>query len=160
MPKSRAVRSGTRRWVPRNGPVLRNVPHKFELSGTVPGRGGLRRHLLISDVEVAQDAGCSLLDVLARRRDPGDCLFAIDTKGAHLLSEAAARKLLWIEPPRKGADRLFVKLVSQGKWKTDATQETKDGYTLWGIKAGSGRTVKHFDDLDRLIDAVLTARRG
>lgn len=90
----------------------------------------------------------------------GDDVFVIDTKGAHLLSEAATRKLLWIEPPRKATERLFVKLVSVGKWKTDTTQETKDGYTLWGIKAGSGRTVKHFDDLDKLITAVLTARRG
>jgi type III restriction enzyme len=90
----------------------------------------------------------------------GDDVFAIDTKGAHLLSEAATRKLLWIEPPRKATKRLFVKLVSIGKWKKDATQVTKDGYTLWGIKASSGRTVKHFDDLDKLVSAVLTPRRG
>ncbi len=90
----------------------------------------------------------------------GDDVFAIDTKGAHLLSEAATRKLLWIEPPRKAKERLFVKLFSVGKWKTDTTQETKDGYTLWGIKPGCGRTVRHFDDLDKLLSAVLTARRG
>lgn len=87
-------------------------------------------------------------------------VFIIDTKGAHLLSEAATRKLLCIVAPRKATERLFVKLVTIGKWKTDATQETKDGYTLWGIMAGAGRTVKHFDDLDKLIAAVLTARRG
>jgi type III restriction enzyme len=90
----------------------------------------------------------------------GDDIFVIDTKGAHLLSEAATRKLLWIEPPKKTTERLFVKLVTVGKWKVDATQETTDGYTLWGIKAGSGRTVKHFDDLDKLMAAVLIARRG
>ena len=61
---------------------------------------------------------------------------------------------------RKAAERLFGKLVSVGKWKTDTPQETKDGYTVWGIKAGSGRTAKHFDDLNKLIAAVLTARRG
>ena len=90
----------------------------------------------------------------------GNDVFIIDTKGAHLLSEAATRKLLWIEAPRKAMGRLFVKLVTVGKWKTDATQETKDGYTLWGTTAGSGRTVKHFDDLDKLVAAVLTPRRG
>ena len=87
-------------------------------------------------------------------------VFVIDTKGAHLLSDAATRKLLWIEPPRKATERLYVKLVSAGKWKTDATQETTDGFTLWGIKAGSGRTMRHFDDLDKLVAAVLTAKRG
>ena len=43
----------------------------------------------------------------------GNDVFVIDTKGAHLLSEAATRKLLWIEPPRKAAPRLFVKLVER-----------------------------------------------
>jgi len=87
-------------------------------------------------------------------------VFVIDTKGAHLLSEAATRKLLWIDAPRKATERLYVKLVSAGKWKTDATQQTTDGFTLWGIKAGSGRTMRHFDDLDKLVAAVLTAKRG
>jgi type III restriction enzyme len=90
----------------------------------------------------------------------GKDVFVIDTKGGHLLPEAATRKLLWIETPRKATARLFVKLVSAGKWKADTTLVTQDGYTLWGIKAGSGRTVKHFDDLDKLLSAVLTARRG
>jgi type III restriction enzyme len=90
----------------------------------------------------------------------GTDVFVIDTKGAHLLSEAATRKLLWIDAPRKAIDHLYVKLVSVGKWRIDATQETNDGYTLWGIRAGSGRTMKHFDDLDKLVVAVLTARRG
>lgn len=90
----------------------------------------------------------------------GTNVFVIDTKGAHLLSEAATRKLLWIEPPRKATERLFVKLVSEGKWKVDATQETNDGYTLWGMKAGSGRTMRHFIDLESLVAAVLTPKRG
>ncbi len=35
-----------------------------------------------------------------------------------------------IETPQHASNRLFVKLVSIGKWKADATQETKDGCTL------------------------------
>jgi type III restriction enzyme len=87
-------------------------------------------------------------------------VFAIDTKGGHLLSEAATRKLLWIDAPPKATVRLYVKLVSEGTWKPDATQETKDGYTLWGIKAGAGRTARHFETMDKLVAAVLTVRRG
>jgi type III restriction enzyme len=90
----------------------------------------------------------------------GTDIFLIDTKGAHLLPEAVVRKLLWIEPPSKVPQRLYVKLVSEGTWKVDATQLTKDGYTLWGAKAAAGRTVKHHDSLDELVAAVLTAQRG
>ncbi|HEY2536022.1 MAG TPA: DEAD/DEAH box helicase family protein [Solirubrobacteraceae bacterium] len=90
----------------------------------------------------------------------GRDVFVIDTKGGHLLSDATTRKLLWIETPRRAPERLFVKLVSAGKWKPDATLVTQDGCTLWGIKAGAGRTVKHFDDLDKLLAVVLTPRRG
>lgn len=45
----------------------------------------------------------------------GNTVYVIDTKGAHLLSEAATRKLLWIETPPKASEHLFVKLVSAGK---------------------------------------------
>jgi type III restriction enzyme len=87
-------------------------------------------------------------------------VFVIDTKGGHLLPEAVIRKLLWIEAPRRATVRLFVKLVSAGKWRVDTTLVTQDGYTLWGIKAGAGRTVRHFDDFDKLLSAALIARRG
>jgi type III restriction enzyme len=86
-------------------------------------------------------------------------VFAIDTKGGHLLAEAAVRKLLWIDTPRGATERLFVKLVSEGKYTADATLETKDGYTLWGVRAGS-RAVRNFSDMETLVAAVLTARRG
>ena len=60
--------------------MLRNVSLAGTESGCsatgAPWRGGLRRHLLIADLEVPQDARCGLLDVLARRRDPGDGLVA------------------------------------------------------------------------------------
>lgn len=90
----------------------------------------------------------------------GKDVFVIDTKGSHLLSEAATRKLLWIEVPRRSPNRLFVKLVSEGNWKADASLVTGSGYTLWGMKAGAGRTVRHFDDLDKLIAVALTPRKG
>jgi type III restriction enzyme len=90
----------------------------------------------------------------------GTDVFVIDTKGAHLLSDAATRKLLWIEAPREVTERLYVKLVSAGKWRADATQETNEGYTLWGMEAGAGRTMRHFSDLEELVAEVLTPGRG
>jgi type III restriction enzyme len=89
-----------------------------------------------------------------------DDVFAIDTKGGHILAEAVARKLLWIEAPKKGETQLFVKLVSEGKWNADAEQVTDEGYSAWGMKAGGGRVVRHFPDLDSLVSTVLTSRRG
>jgi type III restriction enzyme len=90
----------------------------------------------------------------------GSNTFLIDTKGGHLLSEAATRKLLWIEAPKRTAERIYVKLVSEGEWRTDATRVTGDGYTLWGVQAAAGRTVRHYADLDKLLRAVLAPRRG
>lgn len=90
----------------------------------------------------------------------GDDAFLIDTKGGHLMLEAAARKLLWIEHPQGAVQRLFVKLVSEGKWRADGTKATDQGYTLWGVRPESGRSVQHFDDLDQLVAAALVARRG
>ncbi|MFN2503669.1 MAG: hypothetical protein ABR540_05460 [Acidimicrobiales bacterium] len=56
--------------------------------------------------------------------------------------------------------RLFVRLVSEGKWTSGVELETKDGYTLWGAKGGGGRTVKHYPTFDRLLPALFTAKRG
>ena len=56
--------------------VLTQRARDFWSDQPFPRRGGLRRHLLISDLELAQDGDCGLLDVLARRRDAGNCLFA------------------------------------------------------------------------------------
>lgn len=62
----------------------------------------------------------------------GKDVFAIDTTGGHLLKEKTARKLLAIEPAKAGAGRLYVRLVSEGKWNADVEQEDKAGYTVWG----------------------------
>ena len=64
----------------------------------------------------------------------GDDVFAIDTTGGHLLKDKTARKLLSIEPTKPDAGRLYVRLVSEGKWNTDVEQEDTAGYTVWGLK--------------------------
>lgn len=83
-----------------------------------------------------------------------DTILAIDTKGAHLLAEAAARKLLRIEPA--GTSRLIVRFVSEGRWSAkDLSQVSKDGYTVWGLKQDSERRAIHFDNLDDVVERVL-----
>jgi type III restriction enzyme len=58
---------------------------------------------------------------------PSSVLICVDTKGNHLVREAAGRKLLHIRP-RDGAERsLDVQFVSKGKWNNDLEQEGPDG---------------------------------
>lgn len=90
----------------------------------------------------------------------GDDVFVIDTKGGHLLAEAVTRKLLWIDAPRNATARLFVRLVSEGTWNARAEQVSADGYTVWGVKQGGERTARHYDSLDKVVNAVLTPKRG
>jgi type III restriction enzyme len=90
----------------------------------------------------------------------GDDVFVIDTKGAHILAEAVARKLLWIDAPRNSTTRLFVRLVSEGTWSASAEQTSADGFTVWGMKPGGERTAKHYDSLEKVVKAVLTPKRA
>lgn len=82
-------------------------------------------------------------------------VFAIDTKGAHLLSEAAARKLLRIDAPTKSSVRVKVRLVSEGRWNPAAEWVDDDGYTVWGVKEDGTRRVTPVEDLPAVLKRVL-----
>ncbi|MHB8962747.1 MAG: DEAD/DEAH box helicase family protein [Saccharofermentanales bacterium] len=60
-------------------------------------------------------------------------IFAIDTKGDHLIVGDAARKLFSLEKYGKGPD-LVIYLVTEGEWSNDIKKIGKAGYTIWGIK--------------------------
>lgn len=85
-----------------------------------------------------------------------DKVFAIDTKGGHLIAEAVARKLLNIKHPDGTPLKLHVRLVSQGTYDTEATQVTKEGFTVWGVRFDGARKVTHAADLAEVIPNVLT----
>ena len=82
-------------------------------------------------------------------------VFAIDTKGAHLLSEAVARKLLRIDAPSKSSVRIKVRLVTEGKWNSDAERVDDDGYTLWGVRDDGARRVTPVEDLKAVLNRIL-----
>jgi type III restriction enzyme len=86
-------------------------------------------------------------------------VIVIDTKGGHLLAEAAYRKLLYLNPPRNSPRRVFVRLVSEGTYNADTGLLSKDGYTVWGATAAKPRTVKHFDTLEELMPVALRPGR-
>jgi type III restriction enzyme len=62
-------------------------------------------------------------------------IFAIDTKGDHLIVSDSHRKLLTLKNRGKGSD-LIIKLVTQGQWTADIKKINDDGYTVWYLKNG------------------------
>lgn len=83
-------------------------------------------------------------------------VICVDTKGGHLVREAAGRKLLNIR--RKiGAERyLEIQFVSKGRWSNELEQEGPDGHTLWGLNDEGRIKARHFAGLDRLLDELTT----
>ena len=79
-----------------------------------------------------------------------DEVICVDTKGQHLVETDSRRKLLTIEPHKGVPTIVSVKFVTEGKWKTDGTPDSKDGYSIWELGSGQAlRTLPH-DDLDSL----------
>lgn len=82
---------------------------------------------------------------------------AIDTKGDHLITEDAARKLFFIEKVEPGIE-LTIRLVTKGKWHTSAGQYSKEsgstGYTVWMRKQGK-ITPTHCPNLTSTVQVCL-----
>jgi len=73
----------------------------------------------------------------------GNKIFAIDTKGKHLLTEALVRKMFDISDGDKS--RVHVRFVVKGKQDTlNGRTVTKDGYTIWRVK--NNQTVPIYKD--------------
>ena len=73
-----------------------------------------------------------------------DLIYAIDPKGAHLIINDAALKLLSIRD-ETGKERVLVRLISNGKWKHDPIKQVgKGGYAVWRMNAaGKPRCTNH-----------------
>jgi len=61
-------------------------------------------------------------------------LVAIDTKGSHLLTDDAARKLFFIKSS-KGAE-VLIRFVSDGYYTDIKERKSNNGYTVWLVKNG------------------------
>lgn len=62
-------------------------------------------------------------------------IFAIDTKGDHLIAGDAPRKLFSIQKYGSGPD-LEIRLITQGEWSNEIKKIDKKGYTVWKLKNG------------------------
>lgn len=75
-------------------------------------------------------------------------VFALDTKGGHLLSDAVARKLFDIK--EDGKTRLQVRFITEGKQSELRGKVIKGGFTVWKMKAGSPAAI-HLPTLDKAV---------
>ena len=68
-------------------------------------------------------------------------IFAIDTKGDHLIKEDSARKLFHVKKLGKGPD-VFVRLVTKGEWNNQVQRISTGGFTVWILKNGMIQLIK------------------
>lgn len=71
----------------------------------------------------------------------GDEIFILDTKGDHLIVEAAGIKLLDIQGS-SSARRVRLRLITQGQWDRDPIRSRGGhGYTVWSLRNGLAHPV-------------------
>jgi len=63
----------------------------------------------------------------------GKNVFALDTKGEHILESELGRKLLAIDGNSKIKIRLLVRLISRGNWDDHPQRTSGDGFTIWAL---------------------------
>lgn len=81
-------------------------------------------------------------------------IFAIDPKGAHLIGKDAGHKLMDIRD-EKGARRVIVRLITEGKWTDTQTRTNLDGYTVWSVSKASKPKPRYCVSIPDAINAAL-----
>jgi type III restriction enzyme len=66
----------------------------------------------------------------------GRNVFALDTKGEHILESELGRKLLAISPHAKGKTTLVVRFISRGEWNKIPQRISAQGFTVWTLGQG------------------------
>jgi type III restriction enzyme len=84
-------------------------------------------------------------------------IVAIDTKGDHLITSDAGRKLFHIEAVAPGP-KVSIRLVTEGRWVVanglPSKEKGKSGYTVWSLKQGKLHTTP-CDDAAAAVQACL-----
>lgn len=79
----------------------------------------------------------------------------LDTKGPHLVAEAALRKLLHVEGQPNEPRQLDIQFVSKGTWDRTLQFVDSDGYTSWGLGPDGGLRVRPFGDINTLVQDLI-----
>lgn len=84
----------------------------------------------------------------------GNDLFAIDTNGDHLLVERTGRKLLTVTGT---GPRVYVRLLSAGRWTLEVKKTDKNGYTTWSLREDGTLAARWFENGAAAIQDCLRA---
>ena len=72
-------------------------------------------------------------------------IIAIDTKGDHLIKEAAGHKIFSLDKVGSGED-VVIRLVTKGTWSKEVTKTGNNGYTVWKLVNGKVQPI-HADSI-------------
>ncbi len=92
-------------------------------------------------------------DFLAWR--PDGLVLALDTKGEHILLEAAGRKLLNIRTPPGAPSTLAIHFVSEGRFNEQVQRKDKEGYTVWSRREDGTLRASHLAELDDVVASLM-----
>lgn len=82
-------------------------------------------------------------------------IFAIETKGAYLHSDAL-RKLVHIKPGPDQTPSVQVRFVMEGLVEASGLKADASGYTVLSLRAGGKRNYVHFPSMDDVLVKILT----
>lgn len=81
-----------------------------------------------------------------------DTIYALDTKGSHLIQTDSERKLFYIENVCSEGLKLEIRLISEYKYNDKGEIIEKTGYTVWKVKQGKVAPI-HCNTLEDTINA-------
>ena len=81
-------------------------------------------------------------------------VFALDPKGGHLIGKDAGLKLLDIRD-EKGARRIIVRLITEGRWSDPKTHTSPEGLTVWSMSRAGKPKGKHCATIGDAVTAAL-----
>jgi type III restriction enzyme len=109
-----------------------------------PSNGGFRIPLLSEG-----DSASFSPDFLVWK---GKVVFCLDTKGAHLLTDAVARKLFDIQD--EGTTKILTRFISEGNQAVIGGKALNGGFTIWKMRGGSPTPV-HVSNIDQAVRECL-----
>lgn len=83
-----------------------------------------------------------------------DVIYALDTKGSHLIIQDSERKLFFIEKAYKEGPELLVRLISEKKYNEQGEVIDNKGYTVWKLKQGTVQPL-HCDTIAEAVKICL-----
>ena len=84
-----------------------------------------------------------------------DAIYALDTKGDHLITEDSTRKLFFIDNVGGGSGSdLRIRLITEGNWNEHVKKIGPSGYTVWTLKHGKISPI-HLSTVDEAVKVCL-----